>query len=74
MSTVTTSGLDTAKSVFQVHDISATGEVLIRRQVRRGQVLKFFAHSATRSDRHRGVCLSPSLGPRAESAWGMRCA
>jgi hypothetical protein len=30
MSTVTI-GLDTAKSVFQVHGISATGEVLIRR-------------------------------------------
>ena len=43
MSTVTTIGLDIAKSVFQVHGISVTGEVLIRRQVRRGQVLKFFA-------------------------------
>src|SRR5215217_7270914 len=43
MSTVTTIGLDIAKSVFQVHGISATGEVLIRRQVRRGQVLKFFS-------------------------------
>ncbi len=43
MSTVTTIGLDIAKSVLQVHGISATGEVLIRRQVRRGQVLKFFA-------------------------------
>jgi hypothetical protein len=29
MSTVTTIGLDIAKSVFQVHGISATGEVLI---------------------------------------------
>jgi hypothetical protein len=43
MSTVTTIGLGIAKSVFQVHGISATGEVLIRRQVRRGQVLKFVA-------------------------------
>src|ERR671910_1109301 len=43
MSTVTTIGLDIAKSVCQVHGISATGEVLIRRQVRRGQVLKVFA-------------------------------
>ena len=43
MSTVTTIGLDIAKSVFQVHGISASGEVLIRRQIRRGQVLKFFA-------------------------------
>jgi hypothetical protein len=35
MSTVTTIGLDIAKSVVQVHGISASGEVLIRRQVRR---------------------------------------
>ena len=42
MSTVTTIGLDIAKSVVQLHDISASGEVLIRRQVRRGQVLRFF--------------------------------
>jgi transposase len=44
MSTVTTIGLDIAKSVLQVHGISATGEVLIRRQVRRGQMLKVFAN------------------------------
>jgi transposase len=43
MSTVTTIGLDIAKSVFPVHGISPTGEVLIRRQVRRGHVLQFFA-------------------------------
>ncbi|KFG69571.1 IS110 family transposase [Microvirga sp. BSC39] len=43
MSTVTTIGLDIAKSVFQVHGISASGEVLIRRQIRRGQVLKCFS-------------------------------
>ncbi len=42
MSTVTTIGLDIAKSVVQVHGISASGEVLFRRQVRRGQVLRFF--------------------------------
>ncbi len=43
MSTVTTIGLDIAKSVFQVHGIDPEGGVIIRRQVRRGQVLKFFA-------------------------------
>jgi transposase len=43
MSTVTIIGLDIAKSVFQVHGIDAEGMVLIRRRVRRGQVLKFFA-------------------------------
>jgi transposase len=43
MGEVTTVGLDIAKSVFQVHGIDADGAVLIRRQVRRRQVLKFFA-------------------------------
>ncbi len=42
MSEVTTIGLDLAKSVFQVHGISATGEVVIRRQLRRRQVIGFF--------------------------------
>jgi hypothetical protein len=41
MGEVSTIEVDLAKSVFQVHGISATGEVLIRRQVRRGQVLKW---------------------------------
>ncbi|HXU99070.1 MAG TPA: IS110 family transposase [Caulobacteraceae bacterium] len=37
-------GLDLAKSVFQVHGvIAATGEVVARKQLRRGQVLRFFA-------------------------------
>src|SRR3712207_2593364 len=42
MRTVTTIGLGIAKFVIPLHGISATGEVLIRRQVRRAQVLKVF--------------------------------
>ena len=42
MQTVTTIGLDIAKSVFQVHDIDAEGKVLIRRQLKRRYVLAFF--------------------------------
>src|SRR5947209_8905829 len=42
MQTVTTIGLDIAKSVFQVHGVDAGGEVLIRRQLKRRQVLAFF--------------------------------
>ncbi|GEP61759.1 IS110 family transposase [Reyranella soli] len=40
---VVTVGLDLAKNVFQVHAIDAEGKVLIRRQLRRSEVLKFFA-------------------------------
>ena len=42
MQTVTTIGLDIAKSVFQVHGIDAKGNVVIRRQIKRRQVLAFF--------------------------------
>ena len=37
-------GLDLAKNVFQVHGVDASGAVVVRRQLRRGQVEKFFAH------------------------------
>lgn len=43
MGKVSTIGLDTAKRVFQVHGVDAAGAVVLRRQLRRGDVLKFFA-------------------------------
>jgi transposase len=43
MGEITTVGLDFAKSVFQVHAVDAEGRVAIRRQVRRPQLVKFFA-------------------------------
>src|SRR4249920_924891 len=39
---VTTIGLDIAKNVFQVHGIDAAEKVVVRRQLRRRQVLEFF--------------------------------
>src|SRR4026208_1705182 len=42
MQTVTTIGLDIAKSVFPVHGVDAEGNVLIRRQLKRRYVLAFF--------------------------------
>ena len=43
MDQVSTIGLDIAENVFQVHGIDDEGHVVIRRQLRRRQVLKFFA-------------------------------
>jgi transposase len=40
---ITTIGLDLAKSVFQVHGIDASGAVVIRKTLRRPQVMPFFA-------------------------------
>jgi transposase len=42
MQTVTTIGLDIAKSVFQVHGVDAEGKVIVRRQLKRRYVLSFF--------------------------------
>ncbi len=42
MQAITTVGLDIAKSVFQVHGIDATGQVVIRRQLKRRYVVAFF--------------------------------
>ena len=42
MEQVTTIGLDLAKSVFQVHGIDAAGKIIVRKRLRRGEILHFF--------------------------------
>jgi hypothetical protein len=42
MKEAVTIGVDLAKSVFQVHGVDSAGEVVIRRQLKRRQVLPFF--------------------------------
>src|SRR5215204_6231901 len=42
MQAIMTIGLDIAKSVFQVHGIDASGQVILRRQLKRRYVLAFF--------------------------------
>ena len=43
MSEVTTIGLDLAKNVFQVHGADTSGHAVIRKKLRRDQVLSFFS-------------------------------
>ena len=38
---ITTIGLDLAKSVFQVHGVDATGQIVVRKSLRRSQMLVF---------------------------------
>ena len=42
MQSITTIGVDVAKSVFQVHCVDAAGQVVMRRQLKRRYVLAFF--------------------------------
>lgn len=46
MGEISTVGLDLAKHVFQVHGVDEEGSVVVRKQLRRGAVLKFFAELA----------------------------
>ena len=61
MAQVTTIGLDLAKRVFQVHGVDAAGAVVLRRQLKRRQMVSFF----TKFDWHGGVRHGASLGPHA---------
>jgi transposase len=46
MEAITTIGLDIAKSVFQVHGVDSAGGVVVRRQLKRRNVLGFFQKMA----------------------------
>ena len=41
MKNITTIGLDMAKRVFQVHGMDHEGQAVLRKKLRRGQVLNF---------------------------------
>ncbi|MFZ7094529.1 IS110 family transposase, partial [Primorskyibacter sp. 2E233] len=42
MKEITTIGVDLAKSVFQLHGVDKAGKVVLRRQLRRSEMLEFF--------------------------------
>lgn len=42
MGKIVTVGLDIAKSVFQVHGVDSDGNVVERRQLKRGQMVRYF--------------------------------
>ena len=41
---ITTVGIDLAKSVFQVHGVDERGKAVLRKQLKRAEMLKFFAN------------------------------
>jgi len=68
MQTITTVGLDIAKSVFQVHGFGAEDQVVIRRQLKRALRRGFLPEAAAVPGWHRGLCLVASLVTRAQGA------
>lgn len=59
---VTTIGIDLAKHVFQVHAVDAAGRVVIRKALRRAQVIPFFRQAIALPRRHGSVRHVASLG------------
>jgi hypothetical protein len=72
MGAVTVIGLDIAKSVFQAHGIDAAGTIVIQRQIRRGQVLTFFA-SLPPCLIGIEACAPPIIGRASCSSWVTKC-
>ncbi len=77
---ITTIGLDIAKNVFQVHGIDAAENVVVRKQLRRGQLMKFFevlapclvGMEACATAHHWArelTKLSRTLNPRSREVW-----
>src|SRR6202051_4307357 len=74
MQTITTIGLDLAKSVFQVHGVDTGGQVVIRRQLKRRSCPGFLSEAATMPDWHRGLRLISPLVARTPGTRSYRSA
>jgi transposase len=72
MQTITTIGLDIAKSVFQVHGVDYDGKVVIRRQLKRRYVLAFFEKLQPCLVGIEACCLVTPLVTRAAGTWPYR--
>ena len=66
---ITMIGLDTAKSVFQVHGVNETGKVEIRRKLRRSELIPFFEKQEACTVVMEACGASPSLGPGPVQSW-----
>jgi transposase len=72
MQTITTIGLDIAKSVFQVHGVDAGGQVIVRRQLKRRYVLTFFQKLSPCLVGIEACASAHPLVTRASGTWSRR--
>ena len=65
---ISTIGIDLAKRVFQIHGVDQDGNVVLRKQLRRAQVLELLRQATAVPGRHGGLWDSAPLGARDPSA------
>src|SRR6266487_180361 len=71
---ISTIGLDIAKNVFQVHGIDAAEKVVVRKRLRRRQVLEFFkALPPCQISRRQSLMWWTAPAPNNEVPYGDRC-
>ncbi len=64
MSEIAIVGLDLAKTVFQVHGAGRSGQVMLRKRLRRDRLLSFFSALPESAARISRLGRSPGLGMR----------
>jgi len=62
-------GMDTSKHVFQLHGVNAAEIPVLRKKVRRKEMVAFFANLAPTVIAVRSLRCEPSLGTAAAIAW-----
>ena len=65
---ITTVGIDLAKPVFQVHGVDDAGQVVVKRRLRRAQVVAYFA-SLPPCAVGMEACATAHFGRAAGSSW-----
>ena len=63
---ITTIGIDLAKEIFQIHGVDAHGKAVLRKQLRRSKMAKFFANLGALPDWHGSLRQFTPLGEKAE--------
>ena len=72
MSEIITVGLDLAKNVFQVHGADGVGRAVLRKKLRRAQVLEFFSQLPSCVVAME-VCGGAHFGAARSASWAMTC-
>jgi len=69
---ITTIGIDLAKVVFQIHGVDMHGKALLRKQLRRNNMTKFFANLDPCLIGMEACGSSHQLGEKAGRIWAYR--
>jgi transposase len=62
-------GMDTSKHVFQLHGVNAAEGPVLRRKLRRNDMVVFFERACSDDNRDRGCGRVSSLGAAAAVLW-----